>query len=70
MRIKDFQSGKELTDVGIMLTEDELRDLAIYVQKLDHDPHVPCAYLTEFAGHCPISELTVQVDTRCLGLAS
>jgi hypothetical protein len=64
MKIFDHQTGKELTDVSITLTEDELKDLAAYVQKLHHDSRVPCAYLTQYCGSQMTSELTVAIEQR------
>ncbi len=64
MKIIDYQTGKELTDVSITLSEDELKDLAAYVLKLGHDCHVPRAHLTEYAGCNPRSELTLAIESR------
>jgi len=64
MKIFDYQSGKELTDVSIVLSEEELIDLAAYVQKLNQDVRVPCAHLSHFVGSRLASELTVAIEPR------
>lgn len=64
MKMIDYESGRELTDVSVVLTEDELKELSAYVQKLDHDRHVPCAHLSRFEGTHISAELSLSVESR------
>jgi hypothetical protein len=64
MKIIDYQTGKELTDVSIVLSEEELQDLSAYIDKLNHDQRVPCAHLTTLSGSSFGSEVTFAVGSR------
>jgi hypothetical protein len=64
MKIIDYQTGKELTDVSVTLSEEELKDLAAYVLKLGHDQRVSRAHLSEYVGSNLRSELTLAIGPR------
>ena len=59
MRIVDFQTGKEIRDVAVSLTEEEMLDLSLYLNRLKSDQRISCAHLTEVSGSHFLSELTV-----------
>lgn len=62
MRITDYESTKNLTDVGIVLTRDEAEELYITLHKMLDLPEVRQAFLTEYQG-CGIErELSVTIE--------
>ena len=62
MRITDYESAKNLSDVGLVLTRDEAEELYIYLHKMLDKSELRKAFLTELAG-CGIQrELTVSIE--------
>ena len=62
MRITDYESRKNLTDVGLSLTPDEAEELYIYLRKMLGNSELRKAYLTELNG-CGIGrELSVTIE--------
>lgn len=62
MRITDYESTKNLTDVGLVLTRDEAEELCSYLHKMLSRAEVRSAYLTELRG-CGIErELSVSIE--------
>ncbi|HWD41379.1 MAG TPA: hypothetical protein VG944_21220 [Fimbriimonas sp.] len=59
MRIVDYQTGKELRDVSLLLNDEELEDLALYIRRLKSDSRVNCAHLTQVSGAHLEREFTV-----------
>jgi hypothetical protein len=62
MRITDYESTKNLTDVGLVLTRDEAEELCIYLHKLLHRAELRRAYLTEYQGCAIERELSVSIE--------
>lgn len=62
MRITDYESTKNLTDVGLTLTRDEAEELYIYLHKMLDKAEVRKAYLTECNGGGIERELTVTIE--------
>ncbi len=62
MRIVDYQSGKELRDVALALTDDELDDLFAYLRRMTTDRRVGHAHLSQIVGSRLERELTVVRD--------
>jgi hypothetical protein len=62
VRIVDYQSGKELRDVALALTDEELDDLALYLKRLRRDRRLHQAHLTQIVGSRLERELTVVRD--------
>jgi hypothetical protein len=61
VQITDFESGKQLRDVDIVLTREEAEDLVAYLGRLLHKPTVPCAYLSEIEKWSLKREITLSV---------
>ena len=62
MRITDYESTRNLTDVGLVLTRDEAEELFIYLNKLLHRAELRKAYLTEYQGCTIERELSVSIE--------
>ena len=63
MRITDYESTKNRTDVVLVLTRDEAEELYIYLHKMLDRKELRKAYLTECNG-CGIQrELSVTIET-------
>lgn len=62
MRIVDYQTGKELRDVALSLTDEELDDLALCLKRLRSDRRLNRAHLTQVVGAHFERELTVLRD--------
>jgi hypothetical protein len=62
MRITDYESTKNLTDVGLVLTRDEAEALYSYLHRMLDNRQVKQAYITEYEG-CGIErELSVTIE--------
>ena len=61
MQITDFESGKQLRDVDIVLSREEAEDLVAYLSHLLHRPGVPFAYLSEVEKWMLKREITLSV---------
>lgn len=64
MQITDFESGRQLRDVDIVLTREEAEDLLAYIGHLLHRPGVSCAYLSEIEKWSLKREITVSVKNE------
>ena len=62
MQITDFESGRQLRDVDIILTRDEAEDLLEYLCHLLRTPSVNRAYVTEIDKWTLLKEITVSVQ--------
>jgi hypothetical protein len=62
LRIVDYQSGKELRDVALSLTDEELDDLFLYLRRMRSDRRLGCAHLSQIVGARLERELTVVRD--------
>jgi type VI protein secretion system component Hcp len=47
MQIRDYESGKHLSDVNITLTREEAEDMVSYLHVLLENPHVPYISISE-----------------------
>ena len=61
MQITDFESGKQLRDVDIVLTREEAEDMLAYLTHLLHRPNVPFAHLSEVEKWSLKREITLSV---------
>lgn len=61
MQITDFESGKQLRDVDIVLTREEAEDMLAYLTHLLHRPGVHCAHLSEIEKWTLKREITLSV---------
>jgi len=61
MQITDFESGKQLTDVDIVLSRDEAEDMLAYITHLLHRPNVAFAHLSEVDKLTLKREITLSV---------
>lgn len=60
MNIRDFESGKDLTDVSISLTREELVDLQTYIGRLLNNPEIKHVHLSEFQGCIVTKEISFE----------
>lgn len=61
MQITDFESGKQLRDVDIVLTQEEAEDMLAYLHHLLHHAGVPFAHLSEVDKWTLKREITLSV---------
>ncbi len=61
MQITDFESGKQLRDVDIVLTREEAEDMLAYLTHLLHRPNVAFAHLSEVEKWTLKREITLSV---------
>ena len=61
MQITDYESGRQLRDVDIVLTRDEAEDLLVYLGQLLRKPSVNCAFVSEIDKWTLKKEITVSV---------
>lgn len=62
MKILDYESGHNLRDVALVLTTEEARELASYLNRLAQTPAIGHAHLSEFNGPLLERELTVTLE--------
>jgi hypothetical protein len=61
VQITDFESGRQLRDVDIVLTREEAEDLVAYLGCLLHKPGVLLAHLSEVDKWTLKREITLSV---------
>jgi len=59
MRITDYETNRNLNDVGLFLTSDEAAELAAYLQRLSSRPDIRHVHLSEVRGAHLEREITV-----------
>ncbi len=59
MKITDFESGRSLNDVCLILTREEAEELCGYLSRLTAQPEVRHVHLTELQGASVQRELAV-----------
>ena len=59
MRITDYETNRNLNDVGLFLTFDEAAELAAYLQRLSSRPDIRRVHLSEVSGAHLEREITV-----------
>jgi hypothetical protein len=62
MRIFDYETTKNLTDVGIFLSRDEAEDLLLSLQRLVNQPRVSRAYLSDIEGNHIEREIAIAIE--------
>jgi len=62
MRITDYETNRNLNDVGVVLTRKEVEELAAYLQRLCNRPSVQKVYLSEIVGSRLEREISVTLD--------
>ncbi|MBS1709614.1 MAG: hypothetical protein JSS65_12950 [Armatimonadetes bacterium] len=64
MEIRDYESGKHLTDVDIVLSREEAEELNAYLQRLLVNPELRSVHLSEVNGVWLERELTFSLQSR------
>jgi len=59
MRITDYETNRNLNDVGLFLTSDEAAELAAYLQRLSSQPDLRRVHLSQICGSHLEREITV-----------
>ena len=62
MRITDYESTKNLRDVGLVLTRDEAEELSIYLHRMLERSELRNTYLTECRGGGIERELSITIE--------
>lgn len=62
MDIRDYESGRSLNDVDIVLTRDEAEELSAYLGRLLTNPGLKSVQLTRLEGMTIASELSVTLN--------
>lgn len=58
MRIMDYETNRNLNDVGVFITRDEIQELMEYLQRLDARPEVQRVHLSQFSSRSLEREIT------------
>ena len=66
MRIRDYETGKELSDVAISLTADEAADMIAYLQRLVKNPGIVRVHMSEVQRLRIDKEITFALDERAV----
>lgn len=66
MDIRDYESGRSLNDVDIVLTRDEAEELSAYLGRLLTNPGLKSVQLTRLEGMTIASELSVTLNQDAL----
>ena len=61
MRIVDFESNKQLNDVALYLTAEEIEDLRAFLSRLSDAPAISKVYLSEIVGSGIEREITFAI---------
>ncbi len=64
MRIIDYETNSPINDVGLYLTEAEVEELMIYLQKLIQKPMLQKVHLSDLVGNSFEREVTVVLEGR------
>lgn len=62
MKIRDYESGRNLYDVDITLTRDEVEELSAYLHRLLADPALRSVQLSNVEGLSLCAEVSVTLD--------
>jgi hypothetical protein len=62
MFIHDYESGRELFDVDIVLTKDEAADLAAYLNRLLTYPELKSVQISRIQGTALAAEVSISLD--------
>lgn len=66
MDIRDYESGRSLNDVDIVLSRDEAEELSAYLGRLLTNPGLKTVQLTRLEGMTIASELSVTLNQDSL----
>ena len=69
MRIRDYETGRELRDIAVGLTPEEAADLIAYLQRLVKNPGIVRVHLSEVSKSRIERELTLSLDPRAVPIA-
>lgn len=64
MEIRDYESGRELSDVSIVLSLDEATELHQFLGRLIEAPELKRAHISEFKSGLLDRELTISLDRK------
>ncbi|MBA4292037.1 hypothetical protein C0431_03610 [bacterium] len=62
MKIRDFESGRALNDVDIILTREEVEELAISLNRLLQNPELKSVRVSRIEGMTLAAEVSVTLD--------
>lgn len=62
MEIRDYESGRQLSDVNLVLSREEAAELQTYLARLLDNPDLRRVYLSEVSGMCFEKELSISLD--------
>lgn len=69
MKITDYETGRTLRDIGLMLTNEEAVEMRDYLTRLIENPTITHAYLTEVSDRGLDKEISITIDGTRSGLA-
>ncbi len=61
MEMIDYETGRDLVDVGITLTREEALDMVAFLSHLLREPEVKRAYISDVRGFCLEREITLSL---------
>jgi hypothetical protein len=61
MIITDYESGRNLSDIGLTLTVEEAQELREYLTRLIDEPSISHAYLTEVSPNGLEKEIAIRI---------
>jgi hypothetical protein len=62
MKIRDYESGRTLTDIDIILSRDEAEELSEYLHRLLSNPTLKCVQLSNVEGIHVSAEVSVTLE--------
>ena len=68
MRIRDYETGREMSDVSLSLTPEEAADMIAYLQRLIKNPGIVRVHLSEVKRFRIERELTLSVDDKAVAM--
>ena len=64
MEIRDYETGRSLSDVNIVLSTDEAAELHSYLQRLLANPDLKHVHLSEISGLDFSKEISISLDQQ------
>lgn len=65
MKIRDYESGRTLTDIDIVLSRDEAEELSAYLHRLLENPSLNFVQLSNVEGMYVSAEVSVTLENSC-----
>lgn len=62
LKITDYETGRSLSDLGLLLSLEEAAELRDYLSRLIEEPVVSHAYLTELGVNGVEKEIAISID--------